>query len=186
MEGDHLVINGTTYNIEDLHKLPMVLSGYKAAQKEDDQTIAFLGELSPYKFKINNHTYHSSEQWIQYQKAMLFGDSFTANQILSCDTPLEAKQLGYSINGVHAQKWRDCSYDLCVDGLKEKFLQNPPLLQMLKTTSPRLVVEASVDRQWGTGVRIRNPHALKRELWSGNGWMHMLSKIRDMESPMTN
>ena len=71
--------------------------------------------------------------------------------------------------------------------MKEKFLQNPPLLQMLKATTPKLLVEASVDRQWRTGVHIRNPHVLKRELWSGNGWMSsMLSEIRDMEAPTTN
>ena len=61
MEGDHLVINGTIYGLHDLHKLPPALSGYKAAQKEDDHTIAFMGGLSPYsnfhrsKFIINNH-----------------------------------------------------------------------------------------------------------------------------------
>ena len=68
MEGNHLVINGTIYGLHDLHILPPALSGYKAAQKEDDHTIAFMGELSLYsnfhrsKFIINNHTYHSLEQ----------------------------------------------------------------------------------------------------------------------------
>ena len=97
------------------------------------------------EFIINNHTYHCLEQWIQFQKAMLFGDSFTANQILTCDTPFEAKQLGYNVNGFDAQKWRDDGYDICLDGIKEKFLQNPPLLQMLKTMKPKLLVEASME-----------------------------------------
>ena len=110
MEGDHLVINGIAYGLHDIGKLSQALSGYKAAQKEDDHTIAFMEELSPYsnfhksKFTINSHTYHSSKQWIQFQKAMLFGDSFTANQILTCDTPLEAKRLGYNVNGFDAHR----------------------------------------------------------------------------------
>ena len=153
MEGDHLVINGTTYSLQDIGKLPQALSGYKAAQKEDDHTITFMGELSPYsnfhksKFTFNSHTYHSSEQWIQFQKAMLFGDSFTANQILTCDTPLEAKWLGYNVNGFDAHRWREDGYNICLDGIKEKFLQNPLLLQMLKATKPKLLVEASMDKQ---------------------------------------
>ena len=54
-------------------------------QKENTEYIAFHGEhslwsnfhLSP--FVLNGQQYHSAEQWIQYQKAMLFGDSHTAN-----------------------------------------------------------------------------------------------------------
>ena len=70
IEGDHLVINRTNYRVNDIHKLLPDKAAYKAAQKEDEHHIAFHGELSPCsnfhrsKFTINNHTYHSSEQWI--------------------------------------------------------------------------------------------------------------------------
>ena len=109
---------------------------------------------------------------------MLFRDSFTANQILTCDTPFEAKRLGYNVNGFDTQKWRDDGYDICLDGIKEKFLQNPPLLQILKTMKPKLLVEVSMDKQWGTGIHICNPNTLKQESWSGRGWMSkMLDEI---------
>ena len=110
IEGDHLVINGINYGIQDISKLQPELAGFKAIQKEDENYIAFHRELSPYsnfhrsKFKIDTHTYHSSDQWIQYQKAILFGDSFTANQILTCSTPYEENQLGYQINGFEWNK----------------------------------------------------------------------------------
>ena len=93
IKGDHLVINAVNCGIQDIDKLSSDFAAYKAAQKENDHCIAFHGELSPYsnfhhsKFMINNNTYHSVEQWIQFQKAMLFGDSLTANQILACSTP---------------------------------------------------------------------------------------------------
>ena len=109
IEGDHLVINGIKYGIQDIHNLAPELVGYKAAQEEDEEFIAFQSELSPYsnlhhvKFIINNHTYHSSEQWIQFKKAMLFGDTFTTNQILTTSTLSEAKRLGYQINGFDPQ-----------------------------------------------------------------------------------
>ena len=92
---------------------------------------------------------------------MLFGDSFTANQIVTCDTPLEAKRLVFNVNGFDAKKWREDGYAICLDGIKGKFLQNLPLLQMLKTTSPKLLVEASMDKQWGTSIHLHNPNALK-------------------------
>ena len=78
----------------------------------DDETIAFQGELSPYSnfhpspFMINGHTYHSTKQWIQYTKSMMFGDSYTANLILRCENALEAKKLSHHINGVDYNKWK--------------------------------------------------------------------------------
>ena len=166
--------------------------GYKAAQEEDEEFIAFQGELSPYsnfhcaKFIIDNHTYHSSEQWIQFKKAMLFGDMFTANQILTTSMPFEAKRLGYQINGFNPQRWKTDGYGSCLEGIKEKFLQNPPLLQMLKTTYPKTLVEATLDKQRGTCVHLRDPNVLKKEKWYGTGWMSsILSTIHDLDLPPT-
>ena len=83
LEGDHLVINGTRYGMSDLNKLPSDLAPFKAAQKEDNSHIAFHGELSPYSnfhrstFVLHDHQFHSMEQWIQYQKALLFGEFYS-------------------------------------------------------------------------------------------------------------
>ena len=153
----HLVINCAKYRIQDIHNLPLELAGYKAAQEEDEEFIAFQGELSPYsnfhhaKFIINKHTYHSSEQWMQLKKTMLFGDTFTANQILATSTPFKAKR---------PQRWKTDGYEPCLEGIKEKFLQNPPLLQMLKATHPKTLVEATLDRHSGMGVHLRHPNVL--------------------------
>ena len=70
MEGEKLIINSTKYGIEDLGKLPSNLSAYLAAEKSNEDTIVFHGELSPYSnfhrsvFIVNNERFHSSEQWI--------------------------------------------------------------------------------------------------------------------------
>ena len=188
LEGDHLVINGTRYGISDLNKLPSDLASYKAVQKEDNSHIAFHGELSPYSnfhrsnFVLLEHQFHSTEQWIQYQKALLFGDSFTANQILATSTPYELKRLGYNVNGFDIGKWKNEGYDLCLEGIKAKFIQNPPLLNMLKSTEPKVIVESSLDKLWGTGVQLRDQHALNPEKWHGTGWMSaMSSTVRNID-----
>ena len=115
---------------------------------------------------------------------MLFGDTFTANQILTTSTPLKAKRLGYQINGFDPQRWKSGGYKPCLEGIKEKFLQNPPLLQMLKATHPKTLVEATLDKQWGTDVHLHDPDVLKKEKWYGTGWMSsILSTIHDLEQP---
>ena len=78
------------------------------------------------------------------------------------------------------EKWKSVGYELCFDGIREKFLQNPPLLAMLKTTTPKILSEATTDRLWGTGVRLRDRSALDTGKWSGVGWLsRMLTTIRD-------
>ena len=182
---DKLIIDGKTYQIENIANLPTDLAAYKAAEKSNETHIIFSGELSPYSnfhhspFIINGQHFHSGEQWIQYQKAMMFGDSFTANQILQSETPLECKKLGYTINGVDKEKWSNIGYEKCFDGIREKFLQNPPLLSMLKATTPKTLAEATQDRIWGTGIRLHNTGALDTEKWTDPGWLsRMLHTIR--------
>ena len=94
---DKLIINGVIYGVDNIHSLPPELAAYKVAEKSNDTHIVFAGELSPYSnfhkspFTINGQLFHCSEQWIQYQKALAFGDSYTANQILQTDNALDCK-----------------------------------------------------------------------------------------------
>ena len=97
LTGDKLVIYGISYLIEDISKLPPDLAAFKSSEKLNETHLVFAGELSPYSnfhpspFIINGQSFHSSEQWVQYQKALTFGDSYMANQILQSDTALECK-----------------------------------------------------------------------------------------------
>ena len=75
-------------------------------QKNGEESIVFHGEMSPYSnfhsapFRIEGQKFATSEHWIQYSKAMYFGDTYTANAILNCDSPYEVKKLGYQVNGM--------------------------------------------------------------------------------------
>ena len=56
----------------------------------------------------------------------------------------------------------------------------PPLLKMLKTTSPKLLVESTIDRTWGTGIPLKENDALNRDKWHNPGWLSsMLLDVRD-------
>ena len=186
LSSDRLVINGINYTVNDLHNLPEDLAPYKAAQQENHQFIAFHGEHSPWSnfhqspFKIDGHRYHSAEQWIQYSKAMLFGDSSIANKILQTDNPQECKHLSYQINGVNNEKWRAEGFKICLKGVEAKFKQNKEIWSMLKTTEPKTLVEASNDRLWGTGISLKDTHVLDSKRWYGKGWLsEMLHIVRE-------
>ena len=109
---------------------------------------------------------------------MHFRDSNIANQILRSSTPHECKRLSHYINGVDQAKWKSEGFDLCLDGIQAKFSQNRDLYAMLKTTKPKVLVEAS------TGISLRDSQALNMNKWSGKGWLsNMLTIVRDKYQP---
>ena len=123
LQGDKLVINGIHYMVNDLHQLPPELVAYKAAQRTDSHSLVFHGELSPFSnfhetpFVYDNNHFATSEHFIQYQKAMFFGDSYTANAILASSSPYEAKKHSYQINGMNQMEWKQHAYDICFQGV---------------------------------------------------------------------
>ena len=51
---------------------------------------------------------------------------------------------------------------------------------MLKTTSPKILAEASSDKLWGTETQLHDNKALDSSKWENPGWLsEMLLKIRD-------
>ena len=180
LQGDKLVVDGTKYTVDTLGNLPLELAAYQAAEKRDDKALVFHGEWSPCSnfhpspFTIDGIEFKSVEHYKQYEKSLLFRDSVMANNILKSETPLDAKRLRYNISEFNIQRWINEGYDLCVKGIREKFLQNAPLKEMLKGTSSLILAEASKDKTWGTGVALRDPKVLCISKWENKGW---LSKI---------
>ena len=121
-----------------------------------------------------------AEHYIQYQKSVYFRDSITANQILKSQTPIEAKRLSYNITNFNIQHWMKDGYALCEKGVKEKFMQNKPLLEMLKNTGSLIITEASKDKTWGTGIPLHDTETLHTSKWKNKGWLSsMLMATRD-------
>ena len=111
---------------------------------------------------------------------MLFGDTYTANAILKAETPFEAKKLSYQIKGINKDEWHERGYDICFQGISEKFIQNPNLMIILKATKGFVLAEASNDRLWGTGIPLQDKNALSQTSWYSCGWLSdMLQDIRD-------
>ena len=136
------------------------LAAYHAAEKSDETTLVFHGDLSPCSnfhpspFMIDGIQSPSAEHYIQYNKALLFSNSVTANKILKCDMPIDAKRLSYNITDFNRWRWIKKGYEVCAKGIHEKFIQNQPLLEMLKGMGTKTIVEASIDKLWGTGILL--------------------------------
>ena len=80
LEGAKLVIDCKRYGVNDLDRLPDSLQPFEVSTKANEEMLGFFGELCPFSnfypinFTFNGATYHSSEQFIQHQKALYCND----------------------------------------------------------------------------------------------------------------
>ena len=124
-------------------------------------------------------SFHTSEQYIMYWKALLMGDDTTAEKILASKTPGEAKTLGREVSDFDQEVW-----DANCDGVVEranllKFSQDERLRGILVATGDKEIVETSPnDRFWGIGFDTE--HALgNEERWGENKLGKVLMRVRE-------
>ncbi len=125
--------------------------------------------------------FNCTEQYMMYQKAMLFGDRKTAEAILDAKTPHGQKILGRQVNGFDQQVWEANAKRIVYEGNYYKFTQNPDLFEILKNTGAKLLVEAAPhDPVWGIGLQADDPLALDQATWKGKNWLgFILTAVRD-------
>ena len=131
----------------------------------------------PSEFVIDDIKYSSGENFMMYQKAMLFNDTEIAALILAEPNPRNQKALGRKVKNFIPEKWSEVCYDLVKDGLRQKFLQNRELLTYLKQYKDYVIVEASPeDRIWGIGYDSENALANINN-WGTNLLGKMLTEL---------
>ena len=174
------------YNRDNIDDLPEDLSGYKITSKEDPDTIGFFGELNPLSnfhhshSIVDNQWFHCTEQYIQHKKAKFFNDRPIALKIMASESAIECMQLARNIKNYDTTKWNEVAESECLEGILEKFTQNPTLNKVLQNTGNKTIAESCYDWVWGTGVHLHSPDALNTDQWIGENIMgRILAIVRE-------
>ena len=194
MEADVLVIKGTRYTMKNLDQLPDDLSTFNVSSVTTTDACVFFGELNPYSnfypagFYEGGDYFSSSEQYIQYKKAVYFKDSHVAEEIMTTDDPLECKKLSRNIDNYSEHRWNQVAYDICEPGVHAKFRQNIKLSNLLIMSGNKKLAEASRDDVWGTGFYLGHVHCADPDKWINQGILgQMLCKLRaELQQNNTN
>ena len=133
-----------------------------------DEPNGYLSNWYPSPFAIDGQFFSSVEQYMMYQKAMTFGDSQTAGEILSTDNPGRIKALGRSVRNYDDTVWNGLRQIIVYKGLLEKFRQNPHLKRQLLATAPHTLAECALrDSIWGIGMSMHDEYRFEPDLWQG-------------------
>lgn len=128
----------------------------------------YLSNWYPSVFRLGGVEYASMEQYIMYQKAILFQDVETARQILATEKPGAIKALGRGVQNYNDAVWSGQRQIIVYQGLLEKFRQNKALKKQLLTTGESVLAECAVqDRIWGIGLSMKDPGRFDLNAWQG-------------------
>ena len=131
------------------------------------------------KFVEDNIEYCCCEQYMMYQKAILFNDEEIANKILNTKEPREHKKLGRLVKNFDENIWNQHKVEIVYNGNYLKFSQNEDLKEYLCDTYPYELVEANkYDRIWGIGMFSHDPNILDTSKWGQNLLGKTLMNVR--------
>lgn len=125
--------------------------------------------------------YNCCEQYMMYNKAILFNDFDSAKKILLEEDPAEQQKLGRKIKNFNEDVWCSNRERIVYDGNYFKFTRYLDLRGRLIDTYPKLLVEASPsDLVWGVGLTQENPLILDPKNWRGQNLLgKVLTKLRN-------
>lgn len=152
---------------------------------ENDGIVLFWGGILSnwYKvdFTLDGITYNCVEQYMMAEKARVFDDPNSLVLIMSKNSPRDQKAQGRKVKNFDATIWTECCLERCLPGVREKFLQNKSLAEMLISTGDKTIAEASpYDKIWGIGLAPDDPLALDQVNWAGTNLLgELLMIVRD-------
>ena len=136
------------------------------------------------KFTVDGIEYHTAEQFMMAQKAVLFGDEAIRKEIMAAGHPKQFKDLGRKISHFDQKVWDEKCCEIVIKGNVAKFSQNDDLKEFLLNTNSRVLVEASpMDKIWGIGMAEDEPKVDNPNLWKGKNFLGCcLMEARDIIS----
>ena len=133
-------------------------------------------------FKVNGVLYNCAEKYMMAEKARLFKDYETLEEILSAENQKEIKDLGRKIKNFNEELWNREKYEIVKRGNLAKFSQNENLKEFLLSTGDKIIVEASpYDCIWGIGMGAKDENIEKPTAWKGENLLGFaLMEVREL------
>ena len=137
---------------------------------------------APTPFTVDGVSFSTAEQYIMYRKCLTFGDTVTAEKLLSYDSHKEQKALGREAAGYIDSVWAGIRQTVAIRGLYAKFSQDSELKRLLLGTGDAVLVECtSNDRIWACGLDRDDDDRLSADRWKGQNILGFaLMEVRNM------
>jgi ribA/ribD-fused uncharacterized protein len=132
-------------------------------------------------FVVDGVKYCNCEQYMMQQKALLFGDTETAEKIMATTNPKSHQQFGRQVKNFDQDVWDAHKESIVYKGNLARFNQSAECRELLLSTGNKTLVEASpFDRVWGVGLGKDDPRINSEANWRGQNLLgKILTRVRD-------
>ncbi len=132
------------------------------------------------EFSVNGIIYPTAEHFMMAEKARLFDDTATLEEILKAKSPAEAKKLVRKVQNFNYEIWKENRSKIVVEGNYHKF-SDPKYKSFLLGTGNKIIVEASpMDTIWGIGLSQNSNKIYNPNTWRGLNLLGFaLMEVRD-------
>ena len=148
------------------------------------------GDVNDTKYQSLNaeHIFANCEQYMMFEKAMLFQDFPSARAIIATSNPKEVKRLGRLVRGFDERVWSQHREQIVFQGNYHKFTQNLDFKNYLANSGRKIFVEASpYDKIWGIGLDKSDPAARDPRNWKGLNLLgRAITTVRDKLFPLND
>lgn len=133
-----------------------------------DESYGFLSNWYLSDFTVYGIKFSSMEQYMMYQKAVVFKDKDIASQILKTNDVARIKDFGRQVSNYNDSVWNGMRQIVIYKGLLEKFRQNEKLKKALLDTGDDILAECAVsDMIWGIGLSMKDSNKNDIKRWKG-------------------
>lgn len=156
---------------------------YKVLDAEVFQTFEHvLSNSYPYEVRFQGRNFKSAEHAYQYSKAADCGYHRLTTKIEGARHAGVAKAI--SSNGIpeeEGSQWEQKHGNVMMDILTAKYQQCPEFQEALKASGDRIILQATRDKFWGTGLSPEISKHTTPEFWPGKNMLGaMLAELREM------
>ena len=133
------------------------------------------------RFVLDGNQYCCAEQYLMHAKALTFGDSDRAEQVMRMNDPAQMQAIGRAVEGYDEDVWAGMRQVVAFRALKAKYSQNVILRERLLATGDAVLAECAIkDRTWGIGLGMHAPARLCPSKWPGRNLLgYTLMMVRD-------
>ena len=147
-----------------------------------DEEYGCFSNWYPAEFDYAERHYANSEQFMMYQKVMMFRKYELGEKIMHTEDPAKCKKIaGTKFPEFNAEVWEKTCETIVKRGVKAKFAQNPDICRILLDTGNALLAECSrYDRKWGIGIDIGSQRWHDVSNWQGKNLLgRILMQVRE-------
>jgi ribA/ribD-fused uncharacterized protein len=183
LKNDQLFIDSVRYTVNTLQNLPRELDPAELATRRSDDITAFFSAATPLsnfyqtEIKIDNHVYHSVEQYLQLCKAQFAQDINSITRIRQASHPAACKSIGDRIV-IEMKEWIPQAKTALHKACLAKFSQDARAKNFLLETRNTTLAEATRSKIWGIGMTLNDTEIFDRAKWGQNIVGKLLMEIR--------